>query len=107
MAKVLTLAAALVAAVPALAHDQWADGSPVPAWVKGACCGPQDVHHLKPEQVSRNKAGDYVLDVYPDPIPAKTALPSQDGDYWVFFGDYRATGGAVTAVRCFFVPLSF
>jgi hypothetical protein len=25
------------------AHDSWSDGKPVPAWVKNACCRPDDV----------------------------------------------------------------
>jgi hypothetical protein len=45
-----------------------------------------------------------VVDIYPDPIPAHLALPSQDGDYWLFFdNDYGFYGG----VRCFFVPALF
>ena len=86
------------------AHDRWDDGEPVPAWVKTECCGPTDAHHLRPDQVRRNAAGDYVLDIYPDPIPAQIALPSQDGDYWLFFyNDYGFYG----SVRCFFVPALF
>ena len=34
----------LALAGPAAAHDVWADGSPVPAWVKSSCCGPA-AHH--------------------------------------------------------------
>jgi hypothetical protein len=84
------------------AHDRWGNGEQVPAWVKAECCGPQDVHHLRPEQVRRNAAGDYVVDIYPDPIPARMALPSQDGDYWLFFyHDYGFYG------VCFFVPTLF
>ncbi len=33
----------------ASAHDMWSNGDPVPSWVKKACCGPEDVHHLSPE----------------------------------------------------------
>ncbi len=82
----IALAAALALFVTAAhAHDNWDNGEPVPAWVKTACCGPNDAHHLRPEQVRRNAAGDYVVDIYPAPIPARLALPSQDGDYWLFF----------------------
>jgi hypothetical protein len=100
---------ALAASLPlyltaANAHEYWATGQPVPEWVKTECCGPKDAHHLRPDQVRRNAAGDYVVDIYPDPIPAGTALPSQDGDYWLFFyHDYGFYGG----VRCFFVPALF
>jgi hypothetical protein len=86
------------------AHDRWDNGEPVPAWVKTECCGPKDAHHLRPDQVRRNADGDYVVDIYPDPIPAHIALPSQDGDYWLFFyNDYGFYGSA----RCFFVPALF
>ena len=86
------------------AHDRWDNGEPVPAWVKTECCGPKDAHHLRPDQVRRNAAGDYVVDIYPVPIPAHIALPSQDGDYWLFFyNDFGVYGSA----RCFFVPALF
>jgi hypothetical protein len=86
------------------AHDYWANGEPVPTWVKTICCGPKDAHRLRPEQVRRNAAGDYVIDIYPAPIPARMALPSQDSDYWLFFyEDYGIHG----RVRCFFVPTLF
>jgi len=88
----------------ACAHDMWVDGGPVPRWVKSACCGPDDVHHLRAEQVSRNAAGDYVVDIYPRPIPARLALPSQDGDYWLFFHE---DFGVFGRVRCFFAPTLF
>lgn len=86
------------------AHDRWDNGEPVPAWVKTECCGPKDAHHLRPDQVRRNAPGDYVVDIYPVPIPAHIALPSQDGDYWLFFyNDFGVYG----SVRCFFVPALF
>ena len=86
------------------AHDRCDDGEPVPAWVKPECCGTKDAHHLRPDQVRRNAAGDYVVDIYPVPIPAHIALPSQDGDYWLFFyNDFGVYG----SVRCFFVPALF
>jgi hypothetical protein len=118
------LAAALLCATPqlALAHDQWANGSPLPAWIKTACCGPQEVHHLKPEQVHRLDNGDYQVDGYPEPIPASETLPTQDGDYWIFYRDdrgqnicdYEPAGdgsgchpGTIGGVLCFFVPTIF
>ncbi len=90
----------------AWAHDVWADGKQVPAWVKEACCGPDDVHHLRPEQVHRISDDYYRVDGYPKIIPARVALPSQDGDYWIFYKDDGA-GGAQSLVYCFFVPMDF
>jgi hypothetical protein len=103
--SIIALAAGLpIFLTDAHAHDRWDNGEPVPAWVKTECCGPKDAHRLRPDQLRRNSAGDYVVDVYPEPIPARRALPSQDGDYWVFFyNDYGVYG----IVRCFFVPTLF
>lgn len=87
----------------ASAHDQWADGSAIPAWVKSSCCGPADAHHLTPAMVTRD--GDYyVVSGYNHRIPANQALPSQDGDYWIF---YRDDGGIQSGVYCFFIPMEF
>jgi len=86
------------------AHEHWNNGEQVPAWVKTACCGPNDVHHLRPEQIRRNAAGEYVVDIYPWPIPAHMALPSQDGDYWLFFYE---DFGVYGPIRCFFAPALF
>jgi hypothetical protein len=97
--------AALCAAVPARAHDQWGDGGDVPKWVKAQCCGPEDVHWYKPEAVMITAQG-YVLPDYPEPIPMDKALPAlaNDGLYWAFFK--RLPNGGVTIVYCFFIPPS-
>ncbi|MGO9391448.1 hypothetical protein [Rhodoblastus sp.] len=102
----LCLAAAfLLGAVPAVAHEQWANGKAVPGWIKSACCGVADAHHLRPEQVALNARGDYVVEGYHEPLAAKFALASQDGDYWIFYRDNL--DGSQSAVFCFFVPLNF
>jgi hypothetical protein len=102
-----------LAAVPACAHDQWADGGPIPDWVKDSCCGPADAHHLTPDQVHRY-ADYYRVDGYHRPIPIGRALPSQDGDYWIFYRDKDGAPGAdgggsdgQSGVYCFFVPMAF
>jgi hypothetical protein len=89
----------------AQAHDYWSDGKPVPAWVKSSCCGPADAHHLRPDQVHRVSDDFYMVDGYATRIPAARALPSQDGDYWIFYRD--ADDGSQSAVYCFFVPMAF
>ena len=94
-------AALLLLSSPASAHDRWADGSPVPAWVKTACCGPEDVHHLRPEQVRLTPEG-YWVEGYPEVIPVGKALPSADGDYWIFYKELGA--GMFSSVYCFFTP---
>jgi hypothetical protein len=92
----------------AWAHDQWADGSPVPAWVKSKCCGERDVHHLKPEQVHRVDGG-YLVDGHDGVIPLSQTDPSQDGDYWIFGSTVRSGDDPpkIGDVRCFFIPLSY
>ena len=97
-----------LAAFPACAHDQWANGAPIPSWVKDSCCGPADAHHLTSDQVHRY--GDYYrVDGFRRPIPIALALPSQDGDYWIFFGtkmERRAsTAAGATGNRASIVSL--
>jgi len=82
--RLLVIAFSLVHAHLAHAHDVWVNGTPVPSWIKAACCGPADAHHLTPDQVHRSDDY-YQVDGYHVPIPAKFALPSQDGDYWIFY----------------------
>jgi hypothetical protein len=94
----------LVSCGAAQAHDVWANGRVVPAWVKAACCGPEDVHHLRPDQVHRVSDDYYMVDGYNNRIPARAALPSQDGDYWIF---YKDDAGGQSGVYCFFVPMDF
>ncbi len=96
--------AILVASRAAGAHDLWADGTPVPAWVKGACRGPADAHRLRPDQVHRTSDGSFTVEGYYRPIPARDALPSQDGDYWIFYKNNK--GGSQTGVFCFFAPMA-
>ena len=95
------------------AHDVWANGQPVPSWVKESCCGPSDAHHLTQEQVHGPTKGAngvlyYTVDGYPDPVAASSALPSQDGDYWIFY----TTGVDMSGKRywgqvyCFFIPVA-
>lgn len=101
----LLLAAALALASPAAAHDEWANGDKVPDWVKSSCCGPADAHHLTPDQVHRVSDDYYRVDGYRGTIRASSALPSQDGQYWVF---YRDDGhGYQSGVFCFFLPMAF
>jgi hypothetical protein len=104
MLRVIALAAWPTFSLTAYAHDHWRNGEPVPSWVKVVCCGRTDAHHLRPDQVRRTAAGDYVVDIYPWPIAAQLALPSQDGDYWLFFYE---DNGVYGRIGCFFVPVLF
>ena len=101
--RIILAAIGIVYAGFAGAHDVWANGEVVPDWVKKSCCGPQDVHHLQPDQVHVTPQG-WRVDGYPDVIPMGSEMPSQDGDYWIF---YRVlSNGDYTRVYCFFAPFS-
>jgi hypothetical protein len=103
----LALVAAILFIMPASAHDAWKNGQPIPDWVKASCCGPADAHHLRPDQVHRISADYYMVDGYSRRIPVGQALPSQDGDYWIFYRDSIDDQGNQSGVYCFFVPMDF
>ena len=92
-------------APPAAAHDVWANAAAVPGWVKDACCGPDEAHRLRRDQVHK-VAGGYRIDGYPLMIPDTSALPSQDDNFWAFYKIYGIVDDKpqVSNVRCFFVP---
>jgi len=86
---------------PTAAHERWADGSPIPAWVEQSCCSVADAHRLKVSQIYRAEGGwraeghDYL-------IPEHEVLPSQDEHVWLFssiLGD-----GSQSHAICFFLP---
>ena len=89
------------------AHNVWANGKAVPDWVKGACCGPADVHRLTMSNVHTAPWNeDYlIVDGYREPIRKATALPSEDGFVWIFYKDDVNTPSGQSVVYCFFVPM--
>jgi len=97
----VSIALLALLASPAAAHDFWADGEPVPDWVKADCCGKADAHHLQAEHVHVTALG-YVIDGYPKPVPFSETSPSQDGEYWAFFA--VRSDGSYTQIYCFFAP---
>ena len=104
--KLLATFTLLIATLlPAQAHQTWANGVPIPEWVSKSCCGPADAHRLKPDQVRRVDNG-YVIEGYPNVIYDAQVLPSEDGEYWAFYSEFRDADGvrAFTSVYCFFVP---
>ena len=90
---------------PAHAHDQWANGNPVPDWVKASCCGKAEAHLVSPEDVHHNISGEYYYfdHGYEGKVHDVNALPSQDGQYWIFY----ACPTPDCMVHCFFVPMVF
>jgi hypothetical protein len=96
------IATALVAiSLPAGAHDLWSNGIVVPEWVKASCCGPDDMHHLTARQVHAMADGWHV-EGYRQVLAYGRELPSQDGNYWVFYKS--DPDGSQTPVYCFFAP---
>lgn len=98
----------------------------IPSWVQATCCGPKDVHHLRPDQVS--DMGDYyIIDGFNEPIPKvfKNGVmndhikPSQDGDYWAFFSSTpghwesnmytrsKSWENTFQDLYCLFIPMAF
>lgn len=96
----------------------------IPDWIQKSCCGPQDVHKLRADQIY-NQGDYYVVDGYHERIPKTLAgkpndkiMASQDGDYWIFYADNAAgwQGGmygshpyyqnASQSFYCFFLPMA-
>ncbi len=61
--------------------------------------GPADAHHLESAQVHTLPDG-WHIDGLVKVIPYGVELPSQDGDYWIFYKTYVTD----TKVYCFFAP---
>ena len=102
MGRFLAVAACLLIAEPAVAHDFWANGEPVPIWVKAACCGPADAHHLKPSAVHITPEGVRIdgLDVV---VPISRVLPSMDNESWAF---WNPNAEPSPLIYCIFLPLN-
>jgi len=128
-AHAIPLIVSLLASPSAIAHTVWANGETVPPWVRSSCCGVSDLHHLTPDMVHGpfdlaearrylpnaqepviggcgpeggtcvTDAQMYVVDGFGYPVPASKVLPSQDGNYWIFYRD------GSPYVYCFFIPM--
>lgn len=89
-------------------HDHWKDGTPVPAWVKKACCGASDKHQYDDEDVHELKSGLKVngfpgtdIEGYPGGIiPWSQVTPSPDGKTWLFFTTF--SDGRLLMLHCVF-----
>ena len=77
----------------------------IPDWIQSSCCGAQDAHKLRADQVHRVSDDYYQVDGYVGRIPVGQALPSQDGDYWIFYR--QDPDGGQSGVYCFFIPMAF
>lgn len=103
-----------------------ADDPSIPSLVQASCCGPKDVHHLRPDQVS-DMGSYYIIEGYNEPIPKtfKNGVmndhikPSQDGDYWAFFSSTpghwesnmytrsKSWENTFQDLYCLFIPMAF
>jgi len=82
---VATLAAAVMTGMgTAAGHEIWANGAPVPLWVKKACCGPSEAHRLPADKVHALPDG-YHVDGLSTVIPYSMVQPSPDGAFWGFW----------------------
>src|SRR5260370_25571076 len=79
--------ATMTRALPAAGHDAWSNGAQVPLWVKEACCGPSEAHHLSPDQVHALPDG-YHVDGLATVIPYSRTQPSPHGEYLGFWNSY-------------------
>jgi hypothetical protein len=101
--KIAFVACALISVTPSpmRAHDLWADGSTIPAWVSNYCCGVADAHRLTLKQIHQVEGG-WRVDGYAHIIPDDRVLPSEDGDVWLFYRLYQ--DGYQSTPFCFFIP---
>ena len=94
------ISAISICASPTMAHEQWSNGKPVPDWVRSACCGPEESHHLSPSQVHAMPDGWHVDGAH-QVIAYGREFRSEDGEYWIFYRDYE---DGTQIVFCFFAP---
>ncbi|SDR43904.1 hypothetical protein SAMN05519103_03122 [Rhizobiales bacterium GAS113] len=100
-ARLLILAVVLAVARQAQAHDQWGDGAPVPPWVKGSCCGLEDVHHRTASQIHAMADGWHV-DGLRTIIPYGRELPLRTATTGFSIGYGRTANRR--RFYCFFAP---
>lgn len=97
--RAAAVALLLLAVVPARAHDKWANGDPVPEWVKSSCCSQAHAHHLD-ESVIHDQSDGIHVDGYSYVIPYEKVLPSPDGSAWLFYS--VQPDGTQNQPYCFF-----
>jgi hypothetical protein len=85
----------LLATTSVRAHDQWANGKPIPDWVKQTCCAEgyqtiddRRVHRLMGRDPVTDKWGllGYQVDGFYNVVPVERRFDSEDGLTWIFYG---------------------
>ena len=108
MFRAILLAALLVGAHTANAHDLDCRGNPIPSWVKLNCCGKPDAHVVSPENVQIAANGDFIVTwkQWTWVVPRLNAMPSTNGCSVIFFEDpvdyHDRQGDVQPTVYCFF-----
>ena len=93
--KLMCLIGMLSVTTSASAHDQWANGKPIPDWVKRACCV-EDYQTIDERRVHRVIGPDamtqewgllgYRVDGFHNLVPVDRRFDSEDGLTWIFYG---------------------
>lgn len=93
------------------AHAETNEFKNLPDWVQSSCCGAQDAHKLRADQVYRNEDGSWHADGYTHLIPNSESIrASQDSSAWAFYNEHvvgpggPGTGGQGSMYCLFFVP---
>ena len=86
-----------------LAHETWANGTPVPPWVKSWCCSVADAHKLSLGQIRRVDGG-WSVEGFAHIVPDDRVSPSPDESVWIFYQTHP--NGVQSEVFCFFIPES-
>lgn len=97
---IVLAATALLLGGGASAHERWANGEPVPAWVKRACCSQAHAHHITNEAPIHEMSDGLHIDGYSHVVPYETILPSPDGSTWLFYS--TNADGSQNAPYCVF-----
>lgn len=92
MLRLALLALLALVSTKVLAHDKWANGDPIPEWVKKACCNGNEAHDLGEggDKVHvRLKDGEvvaYNVDGFNNQVDPTKVHPSEDNHTWAFYG---------------------
>jgi hypothetical protein len=93
--RIWGLVGLLLVTTSASAHDQWANGNPIPDWVKHACCvenyqtiDERRLHRVMgPDVVTQEwKLLGYRVDGFYNLVSVDHRFDSEDGLTWIFYG---------------------
>jgi hypothetical protein len=113
--KIWSLVGLLLLTTSASAHDRWANGKPIPDWVKQACCV-EDYQTIDERRVHRVMGPDpttqewellgYRVDGFYNLVPVDRRFDSEDGLTWIFYGVPYSSDDIVSdmspAIYCLF-----